>query len=217
LPDVSILSTIVLNMSIQPSPLVLLFGSKTRADVITLFIMHPDESFYVRQIAGLLHQSTTPVVRELARLEQMGLLTSENRANAKYFSMNRQSPIFSELQSLVLKTAGLADVLKKTLKSLADLSFAFVYGSFASGEMGPKSDVDLFMIGNVPLPVLTRAVRTAESKLGREVQYSIFDGEEFLRKLKKGDDFIRQVVLGHKIMIVGDISDFERFAKTGFD
>ena len=98
----------------------------------------------------------------------------------------------------------MADVLKKTLKSLADLSFAFVYGSFASGEMGPKSDVDLFMIGNVPLPVLTRAVRTAESKLGREVQYSIFDGEEFLRKLKKGDDFIRQVVLGHKIMIVGD-------------
>lgn len=207
----------MLHMSTLSSSLVLLFGSKTRVDLLTLFVMHPGEAFYVRQIAGLLNQSTTPVVRELARLEQLDLLTSEKKANAKYFFMNRQSPIFQELKSLILKTTGLADILRKALKPLATLSFAFVYGSFASGEMGPKSDVDLFLIGNASLSSLTKAVRAAGSKLGREVQYSIFDEEEFLRKLKKNDDFVRQVVSGPKIMIVGDIGEFERFAKTRFD
>ncbi|MDO8528106.1 MAG: nucleotidyltransferase domain-containing protein [Deltaproteobacteria bacterium] len=149
-------------MSTQPSILVSLFGSKTRADLITLFVMHPGESFYIRQIAELITQSTGAVVRDLDRLEQLGFLTSETRAHAKYYVMNSQSHIFPELQSLVLKTAGLADVLKKALRPFDSILFAFVYGSFASGEMGPKSDIDLFLVGTVSSMNLAKAMRSVQ-------------------------------------------------------
>lgn len=212
---VLILSTIILNMSTKPTPLYLLFGSKTRADLIALVTMHPGESFYIRQLATLLKQSPTPVIRELEKLEKLGLVTSEVKANAKYFKVNSESPFFPELQSLVLKTVGIARVINTSLKGFKGLIFAFIYGSFATKEAGIKSDIDLFLISKATIDslILAKAIKAAEIEIGREIQYSLFDMKEFLKKWKKGDDFINNVVRSPKIMILGDENGFKRFTK----
>ena len=44
--------------------------------------------------------------RELANLEHIGLLTSEKRGNLKYYSANRNSPIYDEIKGIILKTTG---------------------------------------------------------------------------------------------------------------
>ena len=212
-----ILSMIVLNMSTTQTALHILFGSKTRADLITLFVTHPNESFYVRQLAKRICQSTTPVVRELKKLENLGLVTSETKANARYYLLNISSPIYPELQSLVLKTTGIGDILKKYLHPFSSLLFAFIYGSFTTAEAGPKSDIDLFLIGQIPANVLAKTIKEAEKQLGRELQYSLFDKKEFLKKSKEGNDFIGQIIKGPKIMLIGDENEFKRFAKTGMD
>ncbi len=203
-------------MSTKESPLYSLFGSKTRVNLIILLVMHPGEAYYIRQLASLLKQSVTPVVRELAKLEQLGLVTSETKANAKYFIVNQQSPFFPELQSLVLKTAGVGDLLRDQFKTLASLAFAFIYGSFAKGEATPKSDIDLFFIGEIPVNQLTKAVKSAEMRIGREIQYSFFDPKEFLKKLQEGNAFIKQVAKAKKIMLIGEIRDFRRYLNLRF-
>lgn len=204
-------------MSTNQNSLYALLGSKTRADLITLLVMHPGESFYLRQIAGLLEQSTTPVVRELEKLTEIGFVASETKAHAKYFFANPHSPLYPELESLVLKTAGLGERLRAYLKPFPQILFAFIYGSFAAKKGGPKSDVDLFLLGQAPPMVLAKAMRAAEAKLGREIQYSLFDRNEFLKKMKEGNDFLLQVLKGPKIMILGELREFKRFAKTGVD
>ncbi|MDO8518959.1 MAG: nucleotidyltransferase domain-containing protein [Deltaproteobacteria bacterium] len=202
-------------MSSFDTVLYTLLGSRTRADLIAWFVMHPGESFYIRQLADLLHQSPTPVIRELDKLEKMGLVTSERKAHAKYFLVNTASPLFPELQSLVLKTVGAAGLLKQSFRSFSSLVFVFIHGSFATQEAGPKSDIDLFLIGVMDQTELTKVIKKVEMRVGREIQCSLFDPKEFLKKLKENNDFIRQVVKNPKVMIVGGENEFKRFAKTG--
>lgn len=200
-------------MSTHISHLYSLFGSKTRLDLLTLLITHPGESFYIRQLAALIKQSPTPVLRELSKLENMGIVTSESKANAKYYTIDTTSSIFPELQSLVLKTVGIGDIIREHLKTITSISFVFIYGSFAAGETGPKSDIDLMIIGKAPLKILTKAIREVEIRLRREIQYSIFDSKEFLQKLKTKNDFILQVIDSPKIMLIGDKDEFRRLTE----
>ena len=52
--------------------------------------------------------------------------------------------VFSELRGLILKTAGLVDVLAQALKPLSSkLQLVFVYGSIANGTAQSDSDIDL--------------------------------------------------------------------------
>lgn len=194
-----------------------LFGSKTRVDLLMQLITHPGESFYIRQLAALIKQSPTPVVRELSNLENMGIVVSESKANAKYYSINTKSSIFPELKSLIFKTLGFGDIIRKHFKNIKSVSYVFIYGSFATGEAEPKSDIDLMIIGKIPLKILTKVIKDIETRLNREIQYSIFDTKEFLQKLKMENDFILQVVDGPKIMLIGGEDEFRRFAEKGLN
>lgn len=204
-------------MSITSSPLYTLFGSKTRVDLLTLLLMHPGESFYTRQVADLIQQTPTPIIREIVKLEKLGLITSETKANTKYFTINEQSPLFQELQSLIIKTSGIGEVIKTGLNFFSTLPFVFIYGSFASQGAGPASDIDLFLIGEIPLKYLTKTIRDAEMKIKREIQFSIFHPKEFLKKLKEGNDFIKQVAKSPKIMLIGNEHEFKRFSQGRLD
>lgn len=72
------------------------------------------------------------VQRELARLEASGLISVVRIGNQKHKQANRQSPIFEELRGIVIKTFGVADVLRVALAPLAGHAHtAFIYGSVA--------------------------------------------------------------------------------------
>lgn len=58
-----------------------LFGSNARVKILKLFILHPRERFYIRQIARDLKLQLNSVRRELENLEQFGLLISNSAAN----------------------------------------------------------------------------------------------------------------------------------------
>jgi hypothetical protein len=53
-----------------------LFGSKARVKILKLFLSHPREKFYIRQIARDLKLQLNSVRRELENLEAFGLLVS---------------------------------------------------------------------------------------------------------------------------------------------
>lgn len=211
------MSMIVSNMDTIQSPLAILLGSKVRSEVLSFLITHPGESYYVRELARLLGRMPTPILRELAKLEQLGLATSAMRGNAKFYSIDPTSPLFPELQSLVMKTTAVGDVIRTAVTSLSAIRFAFVYGSFASGDVLPQSDIDLCVIGNIDTAALLPAIKTIEKRLGREVQYTIYREKEFLRKLRKKNDYLHQVIAGPRIMIIGGEDEFERFTQKGMD
>src|SRR5258708_29415475 len=103
--------------------------SKVQQRVLALIFGHSERSFYTSEIVRTVHSGTGAVERELSRLQHSGLVSVERIGNQKHYRANQQSPIFQELQSLVLKTVALTEPLKKSLQPYSDnIDAAFVYG-----------------------------------------------------------------------------------------
>jgi len=180
-----------------------IFGSRTRAKILGWLFTHPDESFFVRQIASILEEDPTNVSREMAKLEELGILRSKRSGNLKQFRTNRECSFFEELKGLVLKTSGVAGRIQDALVKLSGIEFAFVYGSYAKGEENADSDVDLLIIGNVDLDRLDSSLGRLEKNLGRDINYVVYSMEEFKTKRKARDGFLMDVLRTKKIMMVG--------------
>jgi predicted nucleotidyltransferase len=180
-----------------------IFGSRIRAKILGWLFTHPDESFFVRQIALILKEDPTNVSREMAKLEELGILRSKRNGNLKHFQTNQECPFFEELKGLVLKTSGVAGRIRASLERLAAIEYAFIYGSYAKGEEKADSDVDLLIIGDVDIDRLDSNLEKLQKMLGREINYVLYSLEEFKSKRKAKDGFLVDVLSGKKIMVVG--------------
>ena len=181
-----------------------IFGSRIRAKILGWFFTHPEESFFVRQIATILREDPTNLSREMSKLENLGILTSKKIGNTKHFQANPHCAFFRELKGLVLKTAGVAGQIKVALERLTGVQFAFIYGSYAKGEEKAHSDVDLMIIGDVDLNQLDPLASSLEKRLGREVNYLLFSQVEFQAKKRAKDGFLMDVLGEEKIMVIGN-------------
>lgn len=184
-----------------------LFG-KVRRTLLALFYSQPDESFYLRQIVRMTGVGQGAVQRELRQLSDAGIISESKSGRMIYYKANRDCPIFEELLRLMTKTAGLADVLRKSLEPLTPrIDLAFIYGSQASFKAGAESDIDVVIVGEVEELGLHRAVMEAETKLKRPVNYTLLTREEFDRRREERSGFISRVLRGEKIFIVGGAQD----------
>jgi len=81
-----------------------LITSRVRRKIVVVFAKYPDFQTHVRGLAKLIKEDGGNCQRELKRLEKIGFLTSEKRANTKVYATNKHFPIFKELQSIVIKS-----------------------------------------------------------------------------------------------------------------
>jgi uncharacterized protein len=182
----------------------LLFG-QTRGRILALLYGTPDQAFFTRQIARQVGTSVGTVQRELETLSQIGLIERSATGMQVFYQANRDHPAYAELHSLVAKTAGAFHILRSALAALAKkIAFAFVYGSMARGDENAVSDVDLMVIGDVSLDEMLMQLATAERDLGRSINPTVFSLKEFKSKLKAGNHFLKSVMRGEKVLLIGD-------------
>ena len=190
-----------------------LLGSSLRTRLLGWLFMHADERYFVREIASRIHADSTNVSRELARLEDAGILVSNTRGNHKYYQANAGSPIFNELKSIVRKTAGVADVIRQSLEAGAGkIRVAFIFGSIARSTDDRNSDIDVMVIGDISFEDVVISDFPAEKKLGRQVNPVVYPVSEFKRKIKADHHFVKTVLESEKIFVIGDENDLGRMA-----
>ncbi|MGF1608900.1 MAG: nucleotidyltransferase domain-containing protein [Kiloniellales bacterium] len=179
--------------------------------VLALIFGHPERSFYASEIVRKVESGTGAVERELSRLQRSGLVNVERIGNQKHYRANRESPVFHELYSLVLKTVGLTEPLKRFLEPYVDkIKVAFVYGSIAKGTDTARSDVDLMIIGeNMSYKDLYEGLLKAEQVIGRPVNPNVLSLKDWRRKLAQKDSFVGRISSQPKIFILGSESDLE--------
>lgn len=194
-----------------------LFGSRTRAGVIEWLFMHQDETYYVRQLSEILELDSTNLSKELDKLYQLGILSRTRSGNQIHYSANQDSPIYSELRNIVIKTSAIADRLALLLKPIKDeIDLAFIYGSFASGSFSNSSDLDLLVVGGIDYLELVALVRKLSKKIGREVNISCFTSHEFIEKLRE-KGFIWRISQGKKIFVIGGDDELRNMGKESVD
>jgi len=130
-----------------------------------------------------------------------------------YYQANTASPVFSDLRGLLVKTAGLVDVLADALKPLkSKVHLAFVYGSIASNEDTSESDIDLMVVGKVAPVDLALPLRRARELLGREINPTVYTAAEFTRKRAEKDHFLSQVMTKPRLLVLGNEDDLGQAA-----
>jgi predicted nucleotidyltransferase len=180
-----------------------------RQEVLAATLMHPGRWWYLSDLAAHLERTPSSLQREIAQLAEAGILETRQEANRTYYRPNADCPLLPELTGLVAKTVGVADVLRRALSPVAkEIDWAIVYGSLARGEEVAESDVDLLVIGDVKLAELARPLKTAEKQLGRPVNPSVFPRREFAAKLRSRQHFLRTVVAGDKLFLLGEPREF---------
>ncbi len=181
--------------------------SSTRAELLGLFFNNPDDRFYLREIARHIGKDAAGIKRELDNLVKIGLLAKEKRGVQKYYFANKNSPIFSEMKGLIFKTTGVQGAMKASLSRLKGVQIAFIYGSYAKGTEKEDSNINLMVIGQANITELNDMVMSLEEKLKRDIDYLVFDDLEYRKRKEARDPFIRELLKGKKIFLVGREDD----------
>ena len=191
--------------STPPSGLSDALFTKVQQRVLGIIFGNPDRTFYANEIIRLAGSGTGAVQRELAKLHSAGLVVVERVGNQKHFRANRSAPVFEELRSLVVKTSGLADVVRTALVPVApQVHAAFIFGSFAKNEATTSSDVDLMLISDtLAYPDIFAALEAAAQRLGRAVNPTIYTRSEFAKRVKRRNAFMSKVLAQPKIWLIG--------------
>ena len=185
--------------------------SRGRRELLGLLFSNAEKSFYLRQIVRVLGIGQGVVQRELSRLSDAGLIIRTRVGSQVHYQANRESPVFNELKSLMVKTAGVSEVLREGLSAVADqIDVAFVFGSFARSEERGQSDVDLMVLGKVSFGEVISALQPAQKRIGREVNPSVFSAEEYRARRKSKDRFVQTVLNAPKLFLIGGELELKR-------
>jgi predicted nucleotidyltransferase len=179
---------------------------KVRQRVLAVLFGNPGRSFYANEVIALAQSGTGAVQRELAALSEAGLLTVTKQGNQKHYQANAEAPVFAELRGLVLKTMGLADILRVALAPLApQIDQAFVYGSVAKQKDTAHSDIDVMIVsaGLVYADVFG-ALEGATATLGRKVNPTLYAPAEIARRISQDKAFVTRVLQQPKIWLIGN-------------
>ena len=181
----------------------LLFGSEARVRVLALLLTGPEGEYYLRDISRRTGCAPHAVRQEMARLGVLGLAHAERRGNRTYYRANEASPIFPELKTLFLKTAGLGDLVRQTLEQIGGVEVAILYGSLAAQRETLESDVDLLLVGDAALSTISPSLRKLEAQVGREVNVTILSVDELRQRVARSEPFVSEILSHPMLFLVG--------------
>jgi len=190
-----------------------ILSSNIRAEIFRNLFGVEKQSLHLREIKRRTGFAVGTVQQEIKKLQRLDIITRIKDGNRIYYKANTDHPLYPEIRNLVLKTNGLADLLKNALSSETKIKIAFVFGSFARKEEKAASDVDLMVIGDIGLRKLTGLLMDVSEKLGREINPYRLTENEFIKRKKEKDHFLQQVLESPKIFITGTEDELTKVCK----
>lgn len=174
-----------------------LFSSQTRVKLLSVFLLHPEEEYFIRQLTRLLGEQINSIRRELENLRRIGLVRSRHRNRKKYYKTDPEFLFYNELRSMFQKEVkGGEHPTVGALKNLSGLQYLELAGSF----VGTHSKVDLLIVGDLRKEVIELLL--AQDPTMRNVKYSLFSKADFLYRLSLRDRFILEIVDDPRHMVV---------------
>jgi len=185
--------------------------SKLRSRILQLYFAHPEKKYYLRELERLLKKPVAYIRRELLGLKKSGLFISNFSGKQRYFELNKNYYLYEEIKKIVFKTVGTKGSLKTILENIQNIKIAFIFGSLAKGEEDYLSDIDIMIIGNPDEDKLISDINKLENKLNREINYHIYSSLDVEQNIKKNNSFIKNVLSGQKIFLIGDQNELSEF------
>ncbi len=210
-----------------------LFGSVSRVKLLKIFLLNPDKKYYIRQLARDLKLQVNSVRRELGNLEEFGLLSSDDNNSInlpilsngrkaptsakeknsslkekKYYQVNKSFILFSEIKSLIIKSQILAgESFIANLKKVCQPKFILLSGMFVNNDNSPT---DVLIVANIKREDLLQIITDLEGELGREINFTIMDEEEFKYRQEIADVFLHSLLNSRRLVLLDKIFNTEK-------
>ncbi len=130
-------------------------------------------------------------------------MKKEVLGNQHRYQLDPLCPIHLEIKNLIVKTVGIADVIKHALEPVEhDIDHAFIFGSFALGDYRNESDIDLFLVTEISGLKLAELLGNIQNILGRSINITQFTSDECRQRITQKDHFLTRVFEGPRIEII---------------
>jgi hypothetical protein len=197
-----------------------LFGSRTRVKLLHLFLQHPDEPYFVRELTRRIDTQINAVRREIQNLVEVGLIVEgeapdeeagEKRPGLKrkYYIANKHFPLFHEVRALLLKAhVFLERRLDQEISKLGDIRYLAFLGAFMGLRNQP---VDVFIVGTVDEPKLSKLMEEAGKELEFEINYTCLSLQEYKYRKEIADRFVSSMLIAPKQVVINKIDEKDMF------
>ena len=196
----------------KPFKLEQMFGSKTRARLMGLFLSQPGTTFFVRELTRRIDAQLNSVRRELKNLVQLGLISEKEGAlkdskrlsdKKKYYSANQDFILFEDLRALFQKVQIL---LKQNLVQEIQERGHVDYFAF-TGRFVDATDIptDILIVGSIKQVDLEKMIAKFEDEIPYEINYTLMPKEEFLDRRQVADRFLLSILNGEKVVMIDRI------------
>ena len=88
-----------------------ILSSRVRSEIFRLLFGASERQLYVREMERRTGLSVATVRQELQKLLRMQLVEAQRSGNRLYYRANKGHPLYPDIRNMVLKTAGMVDVL----------------------------------------------------------------------------------------------------------
>ena len=189
-----------------------ILSSRVRAEIFRLLFGLNEKELHMREMERQAALSLGTIRQDLKKVVKLDLVKARRDGNRLYYRANTDHPLFPEIRNLVLKTAGLVEVIKSALDR-EGIEVAFIFGSLARSKERAESDVDLMVIGTIGLRSLSSRLAGVSEQIGREINPHALSIEEFRRRKQNGNHFLSNVIESPKLFIIGSENDLEAMGR----
>ena len=160
-----------------------LITSKTRIKLLLKFFLNSKTSSYLRNLESEFGESTNSIRLELNKFEEAGLLKTSTSGNKKLFKANTKHPMFSDIQSILMKYTGLDKIIEQVISRLGNVEQVYIVGDLAKGLDSPI--IDLILVGEIDKSYLLNLTEKAEKLIHKKVRFVTFTKLEFEKEREK--------------------------------
>jgi predicted nucleotidyltransferase len=178
------------------------FYSKITQQVLSYLLLNPQAELYLNEMAVRFGVDRGNLVKKLAEWKREGIVQKRKRGNLSLYRANTKYPLYKELRAITEKQFGLEDALHSALKQVAGVKQAYVFGSYAKNTMDAESDVDVLLIGSHKAVDVQRLMAQIQKKFDREINLVDMTEQEFNKRKKSRDPFIKSIFEGKIIKLL---------------
>ncbi len=187
-----------------------LFGGQARVRIMRLFLLNSMTTFDIDDITSRSRVTKVNARKEVNALSAMGfikpktLVREGSRGGKKKVSGWQLDPSFQYLEAirnlLIDPNLLLQDDLASRFKPIGKIKLMIVSGVFIGDS---ESRVDVLLVGDkLKKNVLQQVIKGLEAEIGKELDYVVFDSEEFRYRMDMYDKLVCDVIdLPHEKLI----------------
>lgn len=176
--------------------------SKITEKLFGYYFLNSAARHYLNELAKILEVDPGNLDRKLKELEKEGIFFSKKEGNLRYYFLNKNYQLLSELKKLYNIKYGLEKKLASRLKGIKGLEEAYIFGSYAKDKFAAESDIDILLIGGHSSLEAVKIISEMEKEYRREFNIVDMAREEFKKRKKNRDEFIKNIFAGKIIKII---------------